>query len=876
MQSINFGSPENSNVEVAILIKSTGMNRNKLESNYITPLGLNPDKFMAWELSYETPKKVTAKHAKSYILDLLPDIACNGIKTLFVADGIYFKYLTGVKKVDPFYGEVLPCKIKDYEGMKVLLVPNFQALVYNPMIQGKMDRSLTALKELVTGKQVTLKKDIIHRQIMPRTEAEVKCAFEELHKHDALTCDIEALSLEFWNAGISTIGFAWNKHEGVVLAVDRNRFNSLGFSNPLGFITRAYLKNFLETYKGTLIFHNAAYDMKVLVYELWMKDLTDYVGMQDGIFTLTRDFHDTKLITYLATNNAVENSLGLKEQSADFTGNYAEDVTDTSKIPIKDLLTYNLTDCCATWYVAEKHWPTLVKDQQERVYNEVMKPSVKSLLAMELCGMPINPKRVQEAKKQLTDITNSHLDFFRDNHHIKEVHFQLLTAKAEKCTAKAKKKVYSIDDSVVRKDLEEFNPGSGNQVQYLLYNYFGLPVIDLTDTKQPATGGKTLKKLVNHTDNKEIIEIIEHLTGYADASKILSTFIPAFENAQQLPDGSWRLYGNINLGGTQSLRPSSTKPNLLNIPSGSVYAKIIKACFEPTKGWLFVGSDFDALEDKVNALLTKDPNKLAVYEQGFCGHCMRAQAYFSEQMPDIIPNDVASINSIKKSYPDFRQDSKPITFLLAYGGSHIGLMRNNGFPKEKALTFENRYHELYKVADQWVENLVEQAKTCGYIPMAFGARIRTPLLSKCVVGTDKKMPYGASKEARSAGNAATQSYCVLTLRALNEFMERVWASPYRYKIHPSITIYDAIYCLVPNSAEIVKWVNDNLIECMAWDDLPELKHPVVKITSALDVFWPNWSNEIGLPVKGSRQEIKDACREGAEKYMEKHKIEEAA
>lgn len=199
------------------------------------------------------------------------------------------------------------------------------------------------------------------------------------------------------------------------------------------------------------------------------------------------------------------------------------------------------------------------------------------------------------------------------------------------------------------------------------------------------------------------------------------------------------------------------------------------------------------------------------------------------------------------------------------------MVNNAGFSEEQAKQIEARYHELYKVSDGWVTNLVEKAKTCGYIPMAFGARIRTPLLAKCVTGTDRQMPYGAKKEARSAGNAATQSYCVLTLRALNEFMERVWKSPYRYKILPSGTIHDALYLMIPDSAEILTWVNTNLIECMAWDDLPELKHPVVKITSALDVFWPNWSNGISLPVKASKQEIKDICDKEAKKYLTKQK-----
>ena len=43
----------------------------------------------------------------------------------------------------------------------------------------------------------------------------------------------------------------------------------------------------------------------------------------------------------------------------------------------------------------------------------------------------------------------------------------------------------------------------------------------------------------------------------------------------------------------------------------------------------------DSLEDKINALLTKDPNKLSVYTQGYDGHALRAFAYYKEQMPDI-------------------------------------------------------------------------------------------------------------------------------------------------------------------------------------------------------------------------------------------------
>jgi DNA polymerase-1 len=163
----------------------------------------------------------------------------------------------------------------------------------------------------------------------------------------------------------------------------------------------------------------------------------------------------------------------------------------------------------------------------------------------------------------------------------------------------------------------------------------GLPVLDYTDTKQPSAAGKTLAKLINHTTNQEYILIIKALIGLAQVSKILTSFIPAFENAVQQPDGSWRLYGNFNLGGTVSARLSSSKPNLQNLPSNSIYGKLIKECFGCLNGWLFGGADFNSLEDMVSALTTRDTNKMKCYLDNFDGHSLRAYSYFHNQMPDL-------------------------------------------------------------------------------------------------------------------------------------------------------------------------------------------------------------------------------------------------
>jgi DNA polymerase-1 len=264
------------------------------------------------------------------------------------------------------------------------------------------------------------------------------------------------------------------------------------------------------------------------------------------------------------------------------------------------------------------------------------------------------------------------------------------------------------------------------------------------------------------------------------------------------------------------------------------------------KNWVFSGADFNSLEDYISALTTKDPNKLDVYLKQFDGHCLRAAYYYRDQLPHINLSDPKSVNSLKKTHPELRQSSKPITFLLTYGGSYIGLMRNCGLGEQEAKQIEANYHKLYAVSDKWVEDKINQATRDGYVTVAFGLRVRTPLLSKSVLNNSKTL-HQAEAEGRTAANALGQSYGLLNNRAAIDFMKRVWASPYRLSVLPVSLIHDAIYLLIEDSIEVVAWVNKNLIDAMKWQELPELHHDLVKLGAELSIFYPTWANEITLP-----------------------------
>jgi DNA polymerase-1 len=349
-------------------------------------------------------------------------------------------------------------------------------------------------------------------------------------------------------------------------------------------------------------------------------------------------------------------------------------------------------------------------------------------------------------------------------------------------------------------------------------------------------------------------KILKALIELNKVSKILDSFLPVFIEKTIPKEDKVYLHGNFNLGGTVSGRLSSNRPNMQNLPSsGTIYAKPIKQCFSAPAGWLILGADFKSLEDRISALTTKDTNKLKVYLEGFDGHCLRAYYYFKDQMPDIDPTSVDSINSIDPKYKKLRQTSKAPTFLLTYGGTFHGLMNNCGFDKETALSIEENYHELYKESDEWIQSKLQQASKTGYVECAFGLRVRTPMLSQVLYG--KKMPYEAQAEGRTAGNALGQSWGLLNNRAQNEFLARTAASEFKLDIHPIASIHDSLYFLVRNNPETVKFVNDNLIDCMEWNDHPDIYHPEVGLGAELEIFYPTWAEATGVPNKASIEEI---------------------
>ena len=737
-----------------------------------------------------------------------------------------FKKLTKKTRVYGWLNTPVPCTSKGFEFLTVLYSPA-ELIVdnvhrANSIRLGKYEEPTCPVKDIQLNTLPEIKQYL--RDVVTRK----------------LSCDVETFSLKHYDAGIGSIALSEDQGSGTSFLVD------LREDPEEAKILRAWLKEFFERREKlgiTTMYHNAGFDVQILIYQLWMKGLADRKNLLKGLKIMTSFFEDTKILAYLATNSTKRVPIDLKSLAEEYMGTWSKaDIKDIRKIPPNELMEYNARDAAATWYVWNKFKPAVIKDKQMDLYQEFKKYLI-DIIQMQLTGIPFVMHRAKRVTKYLQAFSDKAKNKVLSSEAVKASQEALALKWVEKRNATLKKKRVTAEDYK-----DEFNLNSGVHLRTMLYEILNFPILSRTESGLPSTDKDTLKTLRNHTEDESVIGLLNAINDFTDADKLLSTFMPPLLATPMAEDGWHYLYGNFNLGGTVSGRLSSSGPNLQNLPSsGARFSKVFKYIFKAPPGYLLVGADFASLEDRISALITKDPAKLKVYEDSYDGHSLRAYYYFKEQMPDIDPDSVDSINSIAHKYPKLRQASKAPTFLLTYGGSWMGLMTNCGFDKDTALKIEANYHDLYKVSDEVIAERLKQASKVGYAEVAFGLRVRTPSLASNQFG-----PH-VEGDKRTVGNAMGQSYGLLNSRAVQALMVKARMS--NLHVSPCAQIHDASYYIIKDDGPTLEWINKHLPHEMAWQQLEDIKHPTVGLGGSLSVFKKSWGKEVTLPANASRREI---------------------
>lgn len=617
MKYLTWGQPQET-YPVAILIKQSALRKSAIESSYINMLesmGVKRERVIVISVAYNESNKAPVKLIKEYLSEeLLPTLRDLKTKYVYCADGPYFKELTKLK-MDANFGNIHEM---EFDGHQLCVTPgvNHQVLLFDESKREKVGYGIKAIVDHASGQYRPVGKDLLKSvEYIRRDEVEkAREALAKLHQYDEIACDIEGFSLSMFDSGVATIGFAYSEHDAVQIQCDYRELPEpegklLGYFDPCPEMY-AVLREFFESYKGRIAYHRANHDVKVLIYTLYMEHDLDKIGMHRGMEVFFPGMDDTKIIAYLALNTTGEVSYGLKDLGQQHAGDWSEgDIKDIRLIPLDKLMKYNAVDAVTTLWVKHKYYPIMVADQQETLYKGLMLESLETIIQMELVGMPMSPAKLEAAEQQLNKLRDNYFNTVMSQPEVALVEDLIQHEAMRKHNAKLKTIQHPID----KYRHIRFNPNSGDQLARLLHEVLQLPILDTTATGKPSTGGDTLEKLIKHPAGAVYKDLLKALIDLSAVEKVISAFIPAFKAGRLKADGMIYLHGSFNLGGTISGRLSSSDPNMQNMPAGSTYGKLVKSIFMAAVGYLFGGADFAALEDRINALLTRDPNKIKVY-----------------------------------------------------------------------------------------------------------------------------------------------------------------------------------------------------------------------------------------------------------------------
>jgi DNA polymerase I len=252
---------------------------------------------------------------------------------------------------------------------------------------------------------------------------------------------------------------------------------------------------------------------------------------------------------------------------------------------------------------------------------------------------------------------------------------------------------------------EEFNINSPKQLGEILFDKMKLPV-----TKKKKTGYSTdaevLEKLSPYTP------IVDYILEYRQVAKLKSTYA---DGLLKVADTNGRVHTTFNQTVTATGRLSSTEPNLQNIPIRQALGREMRKYFLPeSRDYVLIDADYSQIELRLLADISNDETMKYAFIHGHDIHTITASQVFN-----VDPEDVT---------PELRKRAKAVNFGIVYGMSDFSLAADIGVSKYHAGEYIKGYFETYVGVDQYMKDIVNEARNNGYVTTKFGRRRYIPEL----------------------------------------------------------------------------------------------------------------------------------------------------
>ena len=251
---------------------------------------------------------------------------------------------------------------------------------------------------------------------------------------------------------------------------------------------------------------------------------------------------------------------------------------------------------------------------------------------------------------------------------------------------------------------EEFNILSPKQLGHILFEKLGLPPVKKTKTGY-STNAEVLEKLQYQHP------IVSLVLEYRQLTKLNSTYV---EGLSKVIAGDGRIHTSFQNTVTATGRLSSTEPNLQNIPVRTALGAEMRTMFVARPGWVLVDADYSQIELRLLAHMSGDEAMIQAFRDGVDIHTVTASQVFG-----VSPDRVTA---------DMRRAAKAVNFGIVYGISPFSLSQDIHVSVAQAKSYMEKYFAHYAGVRAYMDGVVEQGKSQGYVSTLYGRRRWLPEL----------------------------------------------------------------------------------------------------------------------------------------------------
>ena len=317
-------------------------------------------------------------------------------------------------------------------------------------------------------------------------------------------------------------------------------------------------------------------------------------------------------------------------------------------------------------YIFDKQnefYDELIKEDMEKLYNDIELPLVYVLANMEITGFKVDRDYLESMKEEIND-------------KLKEL----------------EKHIYAISN-------EEFNISSPKQLADILFNKLAIPYPKKIKDNNYSTSKDILDKLAS---DYEIVRLVLEYRMYA---KLYSNYIVGIiEEIKE--DGKIHTVYNQTL--TRTGRLSSERPNLQNIPIRIEEGRRIRKAFIPSNDSIIVSSDYSQIELRVFAHMANATNMIEAFKNDLDIHAKTASDIYNIPISEVDKN--------------MRRSAKAVNFGIIYGISSFGLSEDLGINVYEAKDFIDNYLKTFPGIKEYMDKEVAEAYKNGYVKTLFNRK----------------------------------------------------------------------------------------------------------------------------------------------------------